>query len=163
MTSAEQPQVPGPQLPGHQASAPEDVPIHSDSDMPAGETESGSEQKDDSAPPGGPNGKRQRQGSGKTKPPVIEKMEFTVEGRPDDLKNNEKDVRNMLSGKSTGDYRDMKEAQKQMWDSMTARMDHADEQAAKNFDKVAEHLNKQSAPPRMKPRTRGCTARSRAS
>ena len=67
-----------------------------------------------------------------------------MEERPDDLKENEKDVRKLLTGKSTGDYRDMKEAQKHMWDTMTARMDHADKQSAKNFAKLAEHLKDQA-------------------
>ena len=81
---------PVPEVPG-----PEDVPVDlSESDMPAAENESGNENKDENVLPRVPNGKRQRQGSGETKPPVVEKVELTVEERPDDLKENEKDVRN---------------------------------------------------------------------
>ena len=74
-----------------------------------------------------------------TKTPDIEKLDLTAEDRPDDVRKSEKDVRRMLTGKKTGDLSDMREAQRQMWDSMTARMDHADEQNARTFDNVADH------------------------
>ena len=79
-----------------------------------------------------------------TKTPVIEKLDLTAEERPDDQRKSEKEVRRMLTGKSTGNLLDMREAQRKMWDALNARMDHAEDQSAKTLDQIAEQLKIQA-------------------